>query len=79
MTKELYKIVKWIEEEDFSGISEDERTITSKDIKNAYKNLKEIEKIVKWYKTLTKVLNLGFDLDRNSARDLLAATNELNK
>lgn len=28
-----------------------------------------------WYDALTRVLNMGFDLDRNSARDLLATTN----
>ena len=30
-----------------------------------------------WYDTLTEVLNMGFDLDKNSARDLLSCTNEL--
>lgn len=28
-----------------------------------------------WYDALTRVLNMGFDLDKNSARDLLAVTN----
>ena len=78
-TKELNKIVKWVKEEDFSGISEEDRAITSKDIKNATINLKEIRKIVKWYQTLTYVLNLGFDLDKNSARDLLGCVNDLLK
>lgn len=30
---------------------------------------------IAWYDALTRVLNMGFDLDKNSARDLLAVTN----
>lgn len=44
---------------------------------------KDLERInakkVEWFDTLTELLNLDFDLDKNSARDLLAATNELLK
>lgn len=30
-----------------------------------------------WYDTLTELLNMGFDLDKSSARDLLGSVNEL--
>lgn len=31
----------------------------------------------KWYESCKLLLNLGFDLDRNSARDLLSAINDV--
>ena len=44
-----------------------------KEIKLTKENIKKIE----WYDALTKLLNLGFDLEKNNALDLLSATNEL--
>lgn len=38
-----------------------------------------MRKKAEWYDALTDVLNMGFDLDRNTARDLLACTNEILK
>lgn len=38
-----------------------------------------MRKKAEWYDALTDVLNMGFDLDRNTARDLLVCTNEILK
>ena len=36
-----------------------------------------LEEKAMWYDNLSELLGMGFDLDRNSARDLIASTNEL--
>lgn len=37
----------------------------------------EMKKKSEWYDVLTELLNMGFDLDKNSARILLGSVNEL--
>lgn len=37
----------------------------------------KVEQKVIWYDTLTYLLNLGFDLDKNTARGLIASVNEI--
>ena len=46
---------------------------------NMAKDEKEpsLEEKAMWYDNLSELLGMGFDLDRNSARDLIASTNEL--
>jgi len=43
------------------------------------KKIKADANKVEWFDALTEVLNMGFDLDENSARDLLGTVNELRR